>query len=257
MLKIASWNVNSLKVRLEQVIDWLESAKVDMLALQETKITDEEFPLEAFTKKGYQVSFSGQKTYNGVAVISRFPMIDILKDCPGLVDSQRRILALTIAGIRVINLYVPNGSELSSEKYTYKLEWLQKVTAFIQQQLSLYPKLVVLGDMNIAPEDRDVFDIKACEGEVLVSPLERQAFKNLLDLGLFDSFRKFTQPENSFSWWDYRAASFRRDRGLRIDHILLSKPLFEQCVNANIDKNPRATERPSDHAPVWVELDLI
>lgn len=255
MLKVATWNVNSLKVRLEQVLEWLQSTQVDVLALQETKMTDDVFPASAFTERGYQVVFSGQKTYNGVAIISKNPMSEVLTDIPGLDDPQRRILAVTIEGIRIIDLYIPNGAELTSDKYLYKLDWLAKVNAFIKQQLAQYPKVIVLGDFNIAPEDRDVHDPKEWEGAVLVSPKEREAFYTMVDSGLFDSFRKFEQEEQQFSWWDYRAAGFRRNRGLRIDHILLSQPLYDLCQSATIDKEPRKAERPSDHAPVLIELN--
>jgi len=254
VIKLASWNVNSLKVRLEQVLDWLESSKVDILALQEIKMTDDQFPIEAFTTKGFHVVFSGQKTYNGVAIISRQPIQDVVTDVPNLDDPQRRILAVTIDDIRLINLYVPNGAEVGSDKYNYKLSWLPHVTSFIQQQLTQYPRIAVVGDFNIAPEDRDVHDPKEWEGSVLVSSLERQAFTTLLALGLHDSFRNFKQDEQLFSWWDYRAAGFRRNRGLRIDHILLSDALNKNCLVSAIDKEPRKAERPSDHAPVWVEL---
>lgn len=256
MLKLASWNVNSLKIRLEQVIAWLEETGVDVLALQETKLIDDNFPLEAFTSRNYHVVYAGQKTYNGVAVISRLPMTDCITDVSGYDDPQRRILAVTIGDVRLINLYVPNGSEPGSEKYAYKMLWLEKVTAFIQQQLLQYPKLAIVGDFNIAPEDRDVHDPVEWEGCILVSPPERQAFQGLLSLGIVDSFRLFPQEDKLFSWWDYRAAGFRRGRGLRIDHVLLSKTLANHCVSSNIDKNPRKSERPSDHAPVWVELAL-
>jgi exodeoxyribonuclease-3 len=202
------------------------------------------------------VVFSGQKTYNGVAIVSRHPLTEVITDIPGLEDPQRRILAATVAGIRLINLYVPNGAELISDKYQYKLNWLEKVTAFIQQQLILYPQLAVVGDFNIAPEDRDVHDPAEWVGCVLVSPAERQAFISLLSLGLHDSFRNFEQEEKIFSWWDYRAGGFRRNRGLRIDHILLSEQLNVLCRQSKIDKEPRKVERPSDHAPVWVELEL-
>lgn len=256
MLKLASWNVNSLKIRLDQVLEWFDSERVDVLAMQETKLLDENFPMNAFIENGYHVVFSGQKTYNGVAVISRYPLSDVLTDIPDFNDPQRRILVVTVAGIRLINLYVPNGSELTSDKYQYKLNWLQKVTAFIQQQMSIFPHLAVVGDFNIAPEDRDVHDPAEWAGSVLVSPAEREAFMQLLQLGLYDSFRNFIQDEQIFSWWDYRAAAFRRNRGLRIDHILLSKTLNALCRQSVIDKEPRKSERPSDHAPVWVELDL-
>lgn len=256
MIKLASWNVNSLKVRLDQVLAWLESANVDVLALQETKVIDEQFPVEAFTERGFSVVFSGQKTYNGVAIISRMPLEDAVMDIPQLVDPQRRILAVNVAGIRLINVYVPNGSELGSEKYDYKLMWLNHVTEFIQQQLQCYPKLAVVGDFNIAPADCDVHDPKAWEGQVLVSEPERRAFAGLIALGLNDSFREAMPETQLFSWWDYRAAGFRRNLGLRIDHILLSDALHQECVNVGIDVEPRRAERPSDHAPVWALLNL-
>jgi exodeoxyribonuclease-3 len=256
VFKLASWNVNSLRVRLDQVLEWFESSQVDVLALQETKLIDEQFPVTEFIDKGYHVVYSGQKTYNGVAVISRHPISDVVTDIPDLIDPQRRILAVTVAGIRLINLYVPNGSDLSSDKYVYKLDWLQKVLAFIRQQLIIYPKMGVVGDFNIAPEDRDVHSPSEWVGCVLVSPAERQAFASLLQLGLHDSFRNFPQEEQTFSWWDYRAAGFRRNRGLRIDHLLLSGALNAVCLQSKIDIEPRKAARPSDHAPVWVELDL-
>lgn len=254
MLKLASWNVNSLKIRLDQVLAWLESSQVDILALQEIKITDDQFPIEAFTQRGFYVVFSGQKTYNGVAIISRQPIHDVVTDVPNLADPQRRILAATIGDVRLVNLYVPNGAAVGSDKYDYKLSWLPHVTAFIKQQLTQYPRMAVVGDFNIAPDDRDVYDPVEWEGCVLVSPLEREAFADLLALGLHDSFRNFPQDENLFSWWDYRAAGFRRNRGLRIDHILLSDALNKDCLVSAIDVEPRRAERPSDHAPVWVEI---
>ena len=254
MLKLASWNVNSLKVRLDQVLDWLESSQVDVLALQETKLIDDNFPLQAFTDRNYHAVYAGQKTYNGVAVISRLPITEIVTDIPDLVDPQRRILAVTIGDIRLINLYVPNGAAVGSDKYVYKLQWLEKVSTFIQQQLVHHPKLAVVGDFNIAPEDSDVHDPLEWDGCILVSKEERLAFFNLLDLGLKDSFRLFPQEENLFSWWDYRAAGFRRNRGLRIDHILLNSALADNCLSSQFDKLPRKSERPSDHAPVWVAL---
>jgi exodeoxyribonuclease III len=255
VFKLASWNVNSLKIRLEQVLDWFESSQMDVLALQETKLLDENFPAERFIDKGYHIVFAGEKAYNGVAVISRHPITDVVTDIPDFEDPQRRILAVTVAGIRLINLYVPNGSELISDKYQYKLRWLENVNAFIQQQMNLYHKVAVVGDFNIAPDDRDVHDPVAWQGSVLVSPAEREAFASLLALGLSDSFRNFEQLENAYSWWDYRAASFRRNRGLRIDHVLLSHELNSVCKQSCIDVEPRKVERPSDHAPVWVALD--
>lgn len=256
MLKLASWNVNSLKVRLEQVLQWLDTSQVDILALQETKLIDEHFPIQVFQDLGYQVVFSGQKTYNGVAIISKYPIEDVITDIPLFDDPQRRILAATIAGVRLINLYVPNGAAVESDKYEYKLNWLLNVNAYIHQQLSCYSNLAVVGDFNIAPEDRDVHSPEEWMGCVLVSPKERQAFAECLALGLNDSFRNFTQEPARFSWWDYRAGAFRRNRGLRIDHILLSDSLNAQCLESCIDIEPRRAERPSDHAPVWVRLNI-
>ena len=256
MLKLASWNVNSLKIRLDQVLEWLESSQVDMLALQETKLTDENFPVEAFEARGLHIAYSGQKTYNGVAVISKSPIEDVVMDVPELVDPQRRVLAATVAGVRLINLYVPNGSLVDSDKYQYKLMWLEKITRFIKQQLKDYSNIAVVGDFNIAPEDIDLHSPDEWKDSILVSPLERQAFSELISLGLKDSYRYLNKEEQEFSWWDYRAAAFRRNRGLRIDHILLSDALVAHCLESRIDKEPRRAERPSDHTPVWVSLDI-
>lgn len=254
-IKIASWNVNSLKVRLEQVQTLLVEENIDILSLQETKLVDADFPQEIFTKMGYNVCFSGQKTYNGVAIISKEPITNISYSIPNLEDPQKRIISASISNLRVINLYVPNGGSLDSEKYIYKLNWLENITKYLQDELSKHPNLVVLGDFNIAPEDKDVHDIKEWENSVLVSAPERDSLKKILNLNLHDSFRKFNQEDNQFSWWDYRAASFRRNRGLRIDLILLSDSLFKSCLNSEINIKYRKTERPSDHAPVYVTLD--
>jgi len=255
VLHIASWNVNSLTVRLDQALEWLASTKTDVLALQETKLTDDKFPVNIFQEQGYHVVFSGQKSYNGVAIVSRYPIEEVTTDIPELIDPQRRILVATIAGIRLINLYVPNGASVGTDKYEYKLMWLEKVTYYIQQQLNLYPKVAVVGDFNIAPEDQDVHDPEEWKGCVLVSPLEREAFFKWIDLGLQDPFHQFTQDQ-IYSWWDYRAGGFRRNRGLRIDHILLSEPLLKQCLACYIDIEPRRSERPSDHAPVRATLAI-
>ncbi len=255
-MKIATWNVNSLTVRLPQVLAWLAGEQPDVLALQETKIIDEKFPRAEIEAAGYQVVFAGQKTYNGVAVLSRTAARDTETDIPGLADPQRRILATSIGAVRVLNLYVPNGQSVTSDKYLYKLEWLEKVTAYVKQQLLLYPQLVVLGDYNIAPEDHDVHDPKLWEGQVLFSEPERVAFGRLIHAGLCDTFRLFEQPPGQFSWWDYRMAAFRRNLGLRIDHILASHALCQVCSACRIDKIPRAGERPSDHAPVVAEFAL-
>ncbi len=254
MFKLASWNVNSLRVRLEQVLAWLETSKADVLALQETKVTDPNFPVEAFASQGFQVVYSGQKTYNGVAIVSRFPIEDVV--IPDWQDPERRVLAASIAGIRLVNYYVPNGAAVGTEKYAYKLSWLKEATAFLQAQLIAHPSLAVVGDFNIAPEDQDVHSPAAFAGGVLVSPLEREAFQALLAVGLHDSFRMFSSKTKQFSWWDYRAAAFRRDCGARIDHILLSEPLRARCTESQIDVGPRQHVRPSDHAPVWVSMAI-
>jgi len=253
-MKIATWNVNSLRVRLPHVLDWLATEQPDLLAVQETKTVDKDFPAEALETAGYHAVFSGQKTYNGVAILSKGPVEAVLTDPPNLDDPQRRILAATYQGVRVIDLYVPNGSEVGSDKYAYKLDWLGKLREFIRDELTRNPKLVVLGDFNIAPEDRDVHDPEAWRDKILCSGPERQAFSDWLGLGLADAFRLFEQEEASFSWWDYRAAGFRRNLGLRIDHILLSAALKETCRACWVDKAPRKLERPSDHAPVVAEF---
>lgn len=252
--KIATWNVNSLRVRLPQVVEWLSSVRPDVLALQETKVPDADFPVSDFEAIGYKVAFSGQKTYNGMAVVSKQPGKDIITDLPGLVDPQRRVLAITLGDIRVLNLYVPNGESVESEKYRYKLDWLEKLTLFLGKELIAHPNLIVLGDFNIAPEDRDVHDPAEWEGHVLCSEPEREAFQGLLRQGLSDCFRLHTQPEKSFSWWDYRLNAFKRNRGLRIDHILASAQLAASCTQCDIDKIPRSAERPSDHAPVIAQF---
>jgi exodeoxyribonuclease-3 len=253
-MQIATWNVNSLRVRLAQVLAWLEERGPDVLALQETKLADEQFTRGEVEAAGYQVVYSGQKTYNGVAILSRQPPREVATDIPGLDDPQRRILVATIAGIRVINLYVVNGSEVGSEKFAYKLHWLEKVTDYVHGQMAQYPDTVVLGDFNIAPEDRDVYDPELWHERILCSTPEREALRRLLDLGLVDTFRLFEQEPGAFSWWDYRAAAFRRNAGLRIDLILASRDLARRCVVCEIDKEPRRLERPSDHTPVIVSF---
>ena len=253
-MKIATWNINSLRVRLGHVLDWLQSAQPDVLALQETKLQDADFPGAEIEAAGYQVRFSGQKTYNGVALLSRHEPSDLVTSIPGLEDPQRRVLAATIAGVRVINLYVPNGQRVDSEKYHYKLDWLNALRRYLGEQLQDHDELVVLGDFNIAPEDRDVHDPHAWEGHVLVSPAERESLQSLLRLGLNDTFRLFEQAEKTFSWWDYRLNGFRRNRGLRIDLVLASNALAERCNGCSIDTEPRGWERPSDHTPVFAEF---
>ncbi len=253
-LRIASWNVNSLKVRLEQVLGFAASAQPDVIALQETKTTDDQFPLAAIEAAGYRAVFSGQKTYNGVALLARGELTDVTTELPGLVDPQRRWLAATLGGVRIIDVYVPNGQSVGSEKYVYKLGWLAALRAAIAAELTRYPELVVLGDFNIAPEDRDVHDPKEWEGQVLCSEPEREALHQLQGVGLMDVFRRFEQPERSYSWWDYRMNAYRRKRGLRIDLILASHALAGRCSSSRIDEEPRRHERPSDHTPVLAEF---
>ncbi|MEJ2060902.1 MAG: exodeoxyribonuclease III [Gammaproteobacteria bacterium] len=255
-MKIASWNVNSLRVRLPQVLDWLAQAEPDVLALQETKLPDDQFPAEEIRAAGYEVVYSGQKTYNGVALLARTAIADVVTDVPDLDDHQRRILAGTVGDVRVLNLYVVNGQEVGSDKYAYKLDWLDKVTRYVEQDMKAYPNYVILGDFNIAPDDRDVHDPEAWHERILCSTPEREALQRLLALGFEDSFRRFEQEENLFSWWDYRAAGFRRNRGLRIDLILASLAMAESCTASMIDVAPRRLERPSDHAPVVAEFGL-
>ena len=255
-MQIATWNVNSLRVRLPQVLDWLRAARPYVLALQEIKCVDAEVPVEAFAELGYRVASSGQKTYNGVATLARTAPADCVVDLPTRPDPQRRLLAATVGDVRVVNVYVPNGERVGSEKYAYKLDWLRHLRDFLAAELQQHPRLVVLGDFNIAPEPRDVHDPAAWEGQVLFSAPERQAFEALLAVGFADSFRLFEQPDGAFSWWDYRMGAFRRNRGLRIDHVLLSEALRGTCTACVIDVAPRRNERPSDHAPVVAELAL-
>ena len=255
-MRCASWNVNSLRVRLPQLLAWLETAQPDLIGIQETKIQDEDFPLIDIEAAGYQAIYSGQKTYNGVAILSRLPHqpVDVITDIPGFEDSQRRVLAATYDDIRFINLYVPNGAMVGSDKYAYKLDWLEHLRYYLQAQLATHRKLIVVGDFNIAPQDRDVHDPVVWEGSVLVSPKERQALQAIQQLGLHDSFRLFHTEEGQFTWWDYRAAAFRRNMGLRIDHILVSQALRDSCTGCQIDTEPRGWERPSDHAPVYADF---
>ena len=255
-MKIATWNVNSMKVRLPHVLEWLSAHMPDVLVLQEIKQLNEMFPQDELAAAGYTSLANGQKTYNGVAVISKEEAQDPDLELPGFDDPQRRVLAVTIGGVRVINLYVPNGSEVGSEKYQYKLGWLRMLRDYLAAQLAKYDNVVVLGDFNIAPADDDVYDPEKWGEAILCSPLERAALGELLDLGLTDVFRKFDQPENSFSWWDYRAAMFRRNAGLRIDLILTSELMTKRCTASYIDREPRTWERPSDHAPVVAEFKL-
>ena len=253
-MKIATWNVNSMNAREPHVVEWLQNHNPDVLVLQEIKQVTEKFPAEALQELGYHSIASGQKTYNGVAVVSKAPANDPVTDFPDLDDPQRRILATTIGDVRVVDLYIPNGSEVGSEKYAYKLNWLSSLRNFLEAEMQQHENLVVLGDFNIAPADRDVYDPEKWGEGILCSPLERQALRELIDLGLTDVFRKFEQPESMFSWWDYRAAGFRRNAGLRIDLILTSQSMTERCTASYVDKEPRAWDRPSDHAPVVAEF---
>ena len=255
-MKIAAWNVNSLKVRLPQFLDFLDTRRPDVVCLQETKLTDAFFPVTELESAGYHLTFAGQKTYNGVAIVSRSAPTDIQIGIPNLEDEQKRVIAATVDGVRIVCVYCPNGQSLDSDKYPYKLAWFDALTAWLKDELVRYPKLAVLGDYNIAPDDRDVHDPEAWKDCILVSPPERARFQALLALGLKDSFRLFEQPEKIFSWWDYRMLGFRRNHGLRIDHILLSGPLADACTSSTIDRDMRKLERPSDHAPVVAEISL-
>jgi exodeoxyribonuclease-3 len=253
-MKIASWNVNSLKVRLPQLIEWLGSYQPDLVCLQETKLEDRNFPCAEIEAAGYAVCFSGQKAYNGVALLSRHPLSKITCGNPHFPDAQKRLITATVGATRVVCVYVPNGQAVGSDKYEYKLGWLRALKDWLGEEMAVYPRLIVAGDFNIAPEDRDVYDPAARAGQVLCSDAERAAFGELLALGLKDSFRLFDQPEKTYSWWDYRMSSIRKNNGLRIDHILLSTPLAECCRAAGVDREMRKRERPSDHAPVTAEV---
>lgn len=253
-MKLASWNVNSLNVRLPHVQGWLREQQPDALCLQELKLEDAKFPLAAIEEAGYHAIFDGQKTYNGVAIVSRKRPEDVSKGMPGFADEQKRVIAATLDGLRVICIYVPNGERVGSDKYQYKLRWLDALAGYIEREIDEYGDVALLGDYNIAPEDRDVHDPQAWEGEVLCSAPERAALQRLFDLGLKDSFRLFEQSPKSFSWWDYRMNGFKRNLGLRIDHILLTGPVAARCESAAIDLGPRKLERPSDHAPVTAVL---
>ena len=253
-MKVASWNVNSLHVRLPHLRDWLGTAAPDIVALQETKTEDAKFPVGALDELGYHSVFAGQKTYNGVAVLSRQPARDVMTDIPGLNDQQRRILVASVGDLRIVNLYVVNGQSVGSEKYAYKLDWLAKMHDFLAAELQRFPQMIVLGDFNIAPEDRDVHDPALWHEQVLCSTPERAALARLTALGLHDSFRLFDAAAGRYSWWDYRQGAFRRNLGLRIDLILVSAALRAACRAATIERVTRTWERPSDHAPVTVEL---
>lgn len=255
-MKLAAWNVNSLKVRLPQLLDFLATRQPDAVCLQETKLVDEHFPVAQIEAAGYRVVCSGQKTYNGVAIVGRSELADVRVGIPGFEDAQKRVIAATLDGVRLVCVYCPNGQSPDSDKYVYKLAWYDALTRWLEDELIRYPKLAVLGDYNIAPEDRDVHDPAAWKDGILVSEPERERFRALLALGLKDSFRLFDQPEKTYSWWDYRMLGFQKNRGLRIDHILLAAPLAAACVSSTIDRAMRKLAQPSDHAPVMAEIDL-
>lgn len=251
-MRIATWNVNSLKVRLPHVLDWLASEQPDALCLQELKMEDKVFPVGALAEAGYRAEFNGQKTYNGVAILSPHPMAEAQRDIPGFEDPQKRIIAATVGEVRIVCGYFPNGQAVGSEKFEYKLRWLSALTDWLRDELTRHPRLVLTGDFNIAPEDRDAHP--DWKDEIHVSEPERAAFRALTELGLTDAFRLFEQEERSFSWWDYRMGAFRRNFGLRIDHLLISEALVGKATGCHVDKAPRKLERPSDHAPVVLDL---
>lgn len=253
-MRIATWNVNSLKMRLGHLLDWLADARPDVVCLQETKIEDEKFPAAELQKAGYPAVYCGQKTYNGVAILARSPVSGVAHGIPGSIDDAKRVISATVEGTRIVCLYAPNGQAPGTEKYAYKLRWYEELARWLREELGRTPRLAVLGDMNVAPEDRDVHDPKRWEGQIHVSAPERAALARVMQLGFADAFRLFEQPERLYSWWDYRLAAFARNWGLRIDLILLSPQLASRCTACTIDKAPRKRERPSDHAPVLADL---
>ncbi len=255
-MRLVTWNVNSLRARKDRALAWLAKHAPDVVCLQELKGLETDLPLAEFEAAGYRVAAHGQKTYNGVAILSRLPLSEVQTGIPGFVDEQKRVLAATIEGVRVVCVYIPNGQSLDSDKYQYKMAWLDALIAWLKDEIQRHPRLALLGDYNIAPEDRDCHDPAAWVGQVLVSEPERARFQALLDLGLKDAFRLFEQPDKSFSWWDYRMMGFRRNLGMRIDHILLSPELAARCRASEIDKAPRKLERPSDHTPVLATLEM-
>ena len=253
-MKLATWNVNSLAVRLPQLLDWLAANPVDAVALQELKLTDDKFPHAELAAAGYQAQCFGQRTYNGVALLTRTPATEVVRNIPGCADEQARVIAGTVDGLRVIGAYFPNGQAPDSDKFVYKMAWLEALRAWVGAELATHPRLVLLGDFNIAPEDRDVYDPVAWAGQIHCTDAERAHFRGLLGLGLQDAFRMFEQPPKSWSWWDYRNLAFRKNQGLRIDHVLVSAALAPAVEACAIDKAPRRNERPSDHAPVVLTL---
>lgn len=264
-MRVATWNVNSLRVRLPHLLEWLKQKDIDVCGLQETKLIDEKFPRDDIESAGYHVVFAGQPTYNGVAIVAKKERFQAPKDVsinlPDYPDPQVRLIGATLAPIasgektfRFLSAYVPNGSEVGSDKYAYKLAWLDAFKTHLKKELASHPRLIVVGDYNIAPSDDDVHDPELWKGQVLCSDAEREKFSALLDLGLKDSLRLFKQPEKIYSWWDYRQAAFRRNRGLRIDHLLLSDAVCKECLASGVDTDPRKKEQPSDHAPAWAEF---
>jgi exodeoxyribonuclease-3 len=255
-MKIATWNVNSLRVRLPHLLDWLAAQAPDAVCLQETKCEDASFPAAELAAAGYCSVHHGQRAYNGVAILSRSEGGGVCRGIPAFSDEQSRVIAADVGGVRLVSVYVPNGQSVGSDKYAYKLRWFEALAAWLAGELAAHPRLAVLGDFNVAPEDRDVHDPLAWEGHVHVSGPERSALRRVVEVGFADAFRLFEQPEKSFSWWDYRMGAFRRNMGLRIDHVLLSPELARACKACTIDVAPRKLERPSDHAPVICELAL-
>jgi exodeoxyribonuclease III len=249
-MQLATWNVNSLAVRLPQVLDWLGQHQPEVVVLQETKLTDDKFPHADFEQAGYAAQWFGQKTYNGVALLSKTPAEDVVRNIPGFADEQARVVAGTVGELRVIGAYFPNGQAPGTDKFEYKMQWMRSLRDWVREELARHPKLVLMGDYNVAPEDRDVYDPIAWAGQIHCTPEEREQFRQLLALGLHDAFRLFEQPPKSWSWWDYRNLAFRKNQGLRIDHILVSEALKASVTACTIDKAPRKNERPSDHAPV-------
>jgi len=255
-MKLATWNINSLNVRLPQVLDWLAANPVDVLALQELKLTDDKFPHQTFTQTGYHAQCFGQKTYNGVALLTRLPATHVVRNIPGFDDDMARVISADVGELRVVGAYFPNGQEPGSDKFDYKMAWLKGLRDWLRQELVAHPKLVLMGDYNITFDDADVWDPVGLKDTIHCTEEERYQLRALIALGLHDAFRLFEQPEKSYSWWDYRDFAFRRNRGLRIDHILVSDALQPLVTSCTIDKTPRKNERPSDHAPVVIELQL-
>ena len=253
-MQLATWNINSLSVRLPQVLDWLAAHPVDVLALQELKLTDDKFPAQAFTDAGYQAQWFGQKTYSGVALISKSPAQDVIRNIPGFADEQSRVLCATIDGVRVIGAYFPNGQAPGSDKFAYKMAWLTALREWVRDEMSRHPELVLMGDFNITFDDLDVWDPDGLRETIHCTTEERTHLQALIGLGLHDSHRLFEQPPKSYSWWDYRMLGFQKNRGLRIDHILISDALKARATACTIDRAPRKNQQPSDHAPVVLTL---